>query len=170
MAKTSNKSKYDHAWIVLAITRIVVGWVFLWAFLDKAFGLGFATKAGAAWVNGVSPTKGFLAFGVNSSSPFAEFFHALAGSAFVDWIFMLALLGVGVALVLGIALRLAAVCGTILLSMMWLAVIPLENNPLIDEHIIYILVLWVIALGRRELSLTDWWLKQKFVKKNGLLW
>ena len=170
MAKTNTKVKYDHAWIALAVTRIVLGWVFLWAFLDKTFGLGFSTKAGVAWVNGVSPTKGFLVFGVNTNSPFVDFFHGLAGNAFVDWVFMLALLGIGLALVLGIALRLVAMCGTILLAAMWLAVMPVENNPLVDEHIVYILLLWVIALGRRELSLTNWWLKQKFVKENGLLW
>ena len=26
-----------------AVTRISIGWVFLWAFLDKAFALGYAT-------------------------------------------------------------------------------------------------------------------------------
>lgn len=32
----------------------------LWAFLDKTFGLGYATPAANAWVDGGSPTKGFL--------------------------------------------------------------------------------------------------------------
>ncbi|MFC4062642.1 hypothetical protein ACFOWE_30465, partial [Planomonospora corallina] len=27
------------------VARIALGWVFLWAFLDKMFGLGFATPA-----------------------------------------------------------------------------------------------------------------------------
>ena len=27
-------------------SRILIGFVFLWAFLDKTFGLGYATKAG----------------------------------------------------------------------------------------------------------------------------
>src|SRR5688572_461628 len=30
---------------LLAGVRLALGWVFLWAFLDKAFGLGFATPA-----------------------------------------------------------------------------------------------------------------------------
>ena len=30
---------------------------FLWAFLDKAFGLGYATPSGNAWINGGSPTR-----------------------------------------------------------------------------------------------------------------
>ncbi|RGA01239.1 hypothetical protein DI270_030565 [Microbispora triticiradicis] len=45
---------------VWAAARIAIGWVFLWAFLDKLFGWGFATPAAKAWINGGSPTTGFL--------------------------------------------------------------------------------------------------------------
>src|SRR5688572_9064984 len=41
---------------LLAGVRLALGWVFLWAFLDKAFGLGFATSAARAWIDGGSPT------------------------------------------------------------------------------------------------------------------
>ena len=161
---------YKKAWYMLALTRIATGFVFLWAFFDKTFGLGFATESAKAWVNGGSPTAGFLKFGVNPESPFKDLFTGLAGNAWVDWLFMLGLLGIGLALVLGIGLRVAAVSGTILLVLMWLALLPLENNPLIDDHIIYAIMLWVFALSRREWSLTDWWLSQDFVKKNKWLW
>jgi thiosulfate dehydrogenase [quinone] large subunit len=67
----------------------------LWAFVDKTFGLGFATLAERAWVNGGSPTSGFLKMGVNPDSPFKDVFTSLAGQAWVDWAFMLGLLGVG---------------------------------------------------------------------------
>jgi hypothetical protein len=53
---------------------------------------------------------------------------------------------------------------------MWFASQPLENNPFVDDHAVYIAVLWAIAFGRREWSLTDWWLKQGKVKKNPWLW
>lgn len=33
---------------VWAVTRISLGWVFLWGFLDKAFGLGVDTPAAEA--------------------------------------------------------------------------------------------------------------------------
>lgn len=161
---------YKNAWYTLALTRIMLAFVFLWAFLDKTFGLGFATTSDNAWVAGGSPTTGFLKFAVNEQSPLASFFNGLAGSALVDWVFMLGLLGIGLALLLGIGLRIAAVTGTIMLVLMWLAVFPLENNPIVDDHLVYAVVLWVIALSRREWSLTDWWLSQKFVKKNSWLW
>ncbi|MBA9050098.1 hypothetical protein BJ996_006829 [Streptomyces phaeogriseichromatogenes] len=40
----------------LASPRILTGFVFLWAFLDKTFGLGYATASGNAWIDGMSPT------------------------------------------------------------------------------------------------------------------
>ena len=56
--------------ITAAAIRLSIGWVFLWAFLDKAFGLGHETPAKDAWVNGGSPTKGFLSFA--TAGPFAD--------------------------------------------------------------------------------------------------
>src|SRR5205823_11321959 len=44
----------------LAVLRIVLGLSFLWAFLDKLFGLGYSTSSKQAWINGGSPTNGFL--------------------------------------------------------------------------------------------------------------
>lgn len=161
---------YKNAWYVLALARIMLGFVFLWAFFDKTFGLGFATESAKAWVNGGSPTTGFLKMGVNPDSPFASFFNGLAGMAWVDWLFMLGLLGIGLALVLGIGLRIAAVTGSVLMLLMWAALLPLENNPVIDDHLVYAVVMWVFALSRREMSLTGWWLSSKFVKKNSWLW
>ena len=161
---------YKKAWYALAVTRVLLGFVFLWAFLDKTFGLGFATESAKSWVNGGSPTTGFLKFGVNPESPFAGFFTGLAGQAWVDWLFMAGLLGLGVALIFGVALRVAAVSGTLLLVMMWAAELPLENNPVIDDHIVYASALFVIAAGRREFSLVNWWTSLDFVKKNKWLW
>ena len=45
---------------VLAVARIVIGFTFLWAFVDKLFGLGFATPSARAWINGGTPAQGFI--------------------------------------------------------------------------------------------------------------
>ena len=148
----------------------MLGFVFLWAFVDKVFGLGFATVAGKAWVDGVSPTAGFLKFGVNKEGPFLEYFNSLAGQAWVDWLFMLGLLGLGLALVLGIGLRIAAVAGTVLLVMMWAATLPLKNNPVLDEHLVYAVMLWVFAAAPRNCSVFEKWAAVPTVKKNPWLW
>jgi len=129
---------------VLAGLRIALGWVFLWAFLDKLFGLGFSTPSERAWINGGSPTAGFLGNGV--SGPFEGFYHSIAGATWADTLFMIALLAVGTALILGIGLRVAAIAGGLLLVMMWTAVLRPEANPLVDDHLIYAGVLAVLAL------------------------
>ena len=107
---------------VLAVLRVGFGFTFLWAFLDKTFALGFHTGydqngtldrfGDAAWINGGSPTEGFLAFGADG--PFKEFYNSIAGDAWADWLFMAGLLGIGVALTLGIGMRIAAASGALL--------------------------------------------------------
>ncbi|MGH8825950.1 MAG: hypothetical protein ACRDVN_15950 [Jiangellaceae bacterium] len=136
-----------HVW---AVTRIALGWVFLWAFLDKTFGLGYATPAENAWIDGGSPTSGFLG-GVEG--PFADFFQGLAGNAFIDWLFMLALLGIGLAFILGIGMRIAAASAVVLLVLMWMAVLPIANNPFLDDHLVYALV----AVGLAATNAGDTW-------------
>ncbi len=36
---------------VWAVLRLLMGWTFFWAFIDKLFGLGFATAAESSWLN-----------------------------------------------------------------------------------------------------------------------
>lgn len=135
MSNVSSKAKYG-----LALTRIALGLIFLWAFLDKLLGLGFATKPENAWLAGGSPTTGFLAKGVHG--PLAGFYNALSGVGIVDWLFMLGLLGLGIALIFGIAIRFAGYAGIVLMLLMWSALLPPSNHPFIDDHIIYALVLY----------------------------
>ena len=87
----------------LAVFRVALGFAFLWAFLDKTFGFGYATPSAKAWINGGSPTKGFLS-GV-AVGPFEDIFHSWAGTPWANWLFMIGLLGIGIALILGIGLR-----------------------------------------------------------------
>lgn len=129
---------------ILRIIRVCMGFIFLWAFFDKTFGLGFATTPAKSWLAGGSPTSGFLGNAVKG--PFAELFRSMAGVSLVDWLFMIGLLLIGVSLLFGIYVRLGALGGIILLLLMYLAVLPPENNPIIDDHIIYALVLWFIAV------------------------
>lgn len=141
----------------LEALRIAYGVTFLWAFFDKLLALGFHTGydqegnldrfGPAAWVNGGSPTEGFLAFGVPADNPFKGFFDSLVGQAWVDWVFMLGLLGIGVTLLLGVGMRLGTAAGALLFAFMYAAVLPLENNPVVDDHLIGVIVMAVLALG-----------------------
>jgi thiosulfate dehydrogenase [quinone] large subunit len=145
---------------IAAVVRIVMGLVFAWAFVDKTFGLGYATPGERAWLDGGSPTKGFL--GNLDHGPLAGMFRGWAGAWWADWLFMLGLAGIAVALLLGVGLRLAAGAGTLMMLLMWAAEWPLDRftdageptmstNPLLDYHVVYALVLiWlaVVAAGR----------------------
>ncbi len=164
--ETSRHRAYRY---VLGITRLSMGWIFFWPFLDKLFGLGRATPAEGAWIDGGSPTAGFL--GNATTGPFASSFQSIAGDPWADWLFMAALLGVGVALILGIGVRVAAVAGGALLVLMWAAVLPPANNPFLDDHIIYALVLVLLALtsAGRTLGLGRMWEQLPLVSRFSIL-
>lgn len=138
----------------LAVLRIATGFVFLWAFLDKTFGLNYSTPRAKSWLNGGSPTKGFLSS--VEVGPLQSLFHTIAGTWYADWLFMLGMLGIGIAMIAGVAVRAAAVAGVVLLAGMWIAEFPFaqhtssgaptgSTNPLTDYHLIYALVLVVLA-------------------------
>ena len=177
LAETLPTTSARYAW---AAARISLGWVFLWAFLDKTFALGFATGrdaetgvvtrfGDAAWINGGSPTFGFLNFGTEGKT-FHELFAGLAGPV-ADWLFMVGLLGLGLALILGVGMRIAAITGTLLMVSMWAAELPLANNPAIDDHIVYAIVLIGLALAGagRTLGLGRRWRETKLVKRFPIL-
>jgi thiosulfate dehydrogenase (quinone) large subunit len=128
---------------LLAGIRIALGWIFLWAFFDKLFGLGHETASAKSWLNGGSPTKGFLS---SAEGPFAGFYHSIAGSPVTDLLFMASLLAIGTALMLGIAMRLAGIGGAVLTTLMWTAVLPPANNPFVDDHLVYAAVLLLLVL------------------------
>jgi thiosulfate dehydrogenase [quinone] large subunit len=166
-----------HAAKFLAVVRVAVGFVFLWAFLDKTFGFGYATPSAKAWIHGGSPTKGFLSH--VAVGPLESTFHSWAGTAWADWLFMAGLLGIGVALILGIGLRLAAAGGTVMLLLMWAAEWPLakhtsagapsmSTNPIVDYHIIYALALIAAAVtyAGNTWGLGRLWAKLPFVQRN----
>ncbi|HEY5877587.1 MAG TPA: hypothetical protein VIU11_01665 [Nakamurella sp.] len=154
--------------IAIALLRLSVGFVFLWAFLDKFFGLGYATPSARAWINGGSPTRGFLSN--VDIGPFQSAFNSIAGTWWADTLFMLGLLGVGLAVMLGVFMNVSAIAGTLMMVLMWVAEWPLaqftssgeasgSTNPFMDYHLIYALVLIVLAVigAGRYFGIAPWW-------------
>lgn len=139
-----SRGQLHRAGKMLALLRILLGSVFLWTFLDKTFGLGYSTTPARSWLSGASPTGGYLG---SLKGSLAAMFGPMAGQPWVDWMFMLGMLLVGTALVLGIAMRPAAVGGSMIMILMWLSSLPLQNHPFVDEHVIYACSLWVLALA-----------------------
>ena len=132
----------------LAVLRLATGFIFLWAFIDKTFGLGYSTATAAAWIHGGAPSQGFLKSPA-VVGPLKGAFAAIANPT-TDVLFMLAMLAIGAAVMLGIGLRVSAIAGSIVLLFMYLAEWPFtanvgSTNPLVDYHVVYALALIVIA-------------------------
>src|SRR5471030_2346937 len=124
-----------YLWVAI---RLCMGWTFLWPFMDKMFGLGHDSTSAQAWINGGNPSKGFLSGAIG---PFASFYQSIAGAGLVNVLFMVGLLGIGVALLLGVAMKPACVAGATLLVLMWSASLPPDNDVFMDNHMIYALLL-----------------------------
>jgi thiosulfate dehydrogenase [quinone] large subunit len=166
---------------VWGLLRIAMGWTFLWAFLDKAFSLGFATGRNpdtgaidffgkAAWIHGGSPTDGALTFALRG--PFKSLYGGLIGQTWIEWVYMASMLLIGAALILGIGTRLAALGGIAWLGIFYTATaIWPDNNPSLDEHLVYIIVLAGIAYvgAGRYLGLQRYWERMSLVKRFPIL-
>jgi thiosulfate dehydrogenase [quinone] large subunit len=165
---------------VAAATRLALGWIFLWAFLDKLLALGFATGRDAetgvvdrfgaeAWINEGSPTLGFLEFG--TKGPLADFYQSFAGAAWANWLFMVGLAGIGIALLLGIGMRIATGSGVLLMVLMWSATLWPDNNPFMDDHLVYglVLVMLLLAEAGKTFGLGHAWERLQFVQRFPIL-
>lgn len=180
MARKKTNNGADVSNKVWAVLRILIGFIMLWAFFDKLIGLGYATcrvsdmqtgeetvevMCEKAYANGGSPTTGFLKFG--TKGPLKDFYANMANSKVADFFFMAGLLLIGLSLVTGIGVKVAVVSGIVLLMAMWSAVLPGENNPVIDDHIIYsVALVGVLVTNKNQVwGLGQWWQKQPLVKK-----
>lgn len=139
------KHHYPMADRFAALVRIAIGWTFLWTFLDRTFGLGFTTPPSAAWVNGGSPSASFVEF--EAGKVVADLLESLAGSAWVDWLFMVGSAVIGLALILGIGMRIAAVTGMVVLLTIYAAIFQPETNPITDERLVYALMLGALVMS-----------------------
>jgi thiosulfate dehydrogenase [quinone] large subunit len=146
----------------LGVMRYIIGFTFLWPFVDKLFGLGFATPSERAWINGGKPAQGFMKGAAEGDNPFGDFFANIAGP-WADWLFMAGLFGIGLAMVLGAGIKIAAWTGTLLMLLMYLAELPFyaesATNPVLDSHWIEAIVLIVVAAtySGDKWGLGRWW-------------
>lgn len=174
------------------MVRLTLGFTMLWAFLDKAFGLGFKTCRDAttksvdvmcqkAWFAGGSPAKGFLLGAKDpvtnmysgNAGPLANVFKILASSDIllniINVLFMLGLLGIGIALIFGAGLKIAGYSGAALMIFMYLAAFVPENNPIIDDHLVNAAVFLLLAIVGSQsgdgFGLGKWWKSKSFVQK-----
>ena len=149
---------------VLAVFRILVGWLLLWGFLDKMFGLGFQTPAGQGMIDGVSPSS-FVIYA--SGGIFADLFKAMGGNLAVDLLFMAGLLIIGILLIVGMASRITTILTMAFMAVMFLLQVPPVDNPLIDYHILLLVAMPAVYWlgGFDKLSVNEWWCSTVFVER-----
>ena len=149
----------------LAVSRILIGWTFMWPFIDKLFGFGYGTASEAAWVNGGAPAQGYM---INATSgPFEGVFVWMAETfgSLNDFLFMFGLFGIGLAMLTGAGLKIAAWGGTLLMAFMYLAALPIGQagmgftNPITDSHWLeaFILLVAAYSLSGDTWGLGRWW-------------
>jgi len=108
------------------LLRIALGWLFLYSGYSKLTAVG-----------GFS-AKGFL---LNLHGPFSAFYLPLAGNPVVDQLVIWGEILIGICLILGLLVRFASFWGIVMMLLFYFAEFPPEHAFIVDEHIIYALVL-----------------------------
>lgn len=114
---------------------------------------------------------GFLT-GQATYGPFKEAFLVFANSRLVDFLVMWGLTLIGIALIIGLFVRLASFFGIILMILFYLPRLPpAPPSWYVEEHIIYatVFLLLVFTKSSRLLGLEKAFLKTKFAKRNPYL-
>jgi thiosulfate dehydrogenase [quinone] large subunit len=160
-----------------ALLRIGLGLLYLWAFVAQALGVGYADEKTTAsgehiswgWYFSYDSAKGWISSGF-THSPTAPFIGGTHGpvapllqhlpTGVDDFGWMFALAGLGIALTLGIFMKIAGWGGLVLNLMIWFSGFPPSSNPVIDgEHMAFafsILLLMYLHAGNRW-GLGRWW-------------
>jgi len=112
--------------LVTFLLRITFGWMFFYAGLEK-----FLLPTGFS-------AKGFL---LNLHGPFAALYTPLAGNPLVDGLVVWGEILIGICLILGLLVRFAGFWGIIMMLLFYFAQYPPKNAFIVDDHIIYALVL-----------------------------
>jgi thiosulfate dehydrogenase (quinone) large subunit len=144
----------------LFLLRFVLGWLFAYAGITKLF----------------DPTWSAAGY-IKSAQNFTPLYSWLASSEVLPVVNFLNIWGLtlaGVCLLLGVAVRFSSIVGIVIMFLYYF-VLPFPNpNPhalIVDEHLIYIAALFVLACSEagHYFGLNDWMHKQSIVKKTPLL-
>lgn len=132
---------------VLVLLRIATGWLMFYAGITKVF-------------NPEWSAAGYL----RGAKTFTGLYQWLASPANIGWVNAINEWGLtllGISLILGIGVRLSGVLGALLMLLYYFPVLEFPrvgHGYLVDEHIVYALVLWYLAAVRagRVFGLEEW--------------
>lgn len=123
--------------ISIFLSRIALGWLFFYAGITKV-------------LNSQWSAAGYL----NNAKSFTGLYHWFASAQNIGWVNFINAWGmtlIGVALILGIFVRWASLGGMLLMVLYYFALpllYPNANSFIVDEHIIYILVLAILFFSQ----------------------
>ncbi|MCT9097644.1 DoxX family protein [Haloarchaeobius sp. HME9146] len=151
--------EYSETWVGYALLgmRLTMGWVLFYAGIDKVLA--------GDWSAG-----GFLMGAASGENFMAGFWETMAA----DWLWLIDPLNMwgltltGLALMLGAFVRWSAFWAAIMMLFYWLASFPLEHSFIIDDHVVYAMLLFGLgAFGAgRILGVDDWLEDTEFVQNN----
>lgn len=150
--------EYDEHWVGVSLLsmRLVMGWVFLQAGLDKLFDPGWTAA-------------GYLQNAVHPGNPLGDLWTSMAGSPLVDALVVWGLTLIGLALLAGALVRFSAFWGAVMMLFFWASSLqggiaeglPLENGWIVDSHVVYVVLLFGLgAFGAGRIVGVDRWLEE----------
>jgi len=140
--------------LAVAIGRIVIGVIFLWAGLEKIIGTGLGTWSAAGFLQ--SSTDGSLGWPLVTGTvaagtvfnPTHDFWVGLAGNetamTVVGYLVPLGQLGIGIALILGLLTRFGAAMGALMMLFFFVAAWDFQFG-IVNQHLTYAVV--TLGLG-----------------------
>jgi thiosulfate dehydrogenase [quinone] large subunit len=154
--------EYSETWVGYALLglRLVMGWTLFYAGITKVLDPEWSAQ-------------GFLTHAIPEGNPFVGLWAALAS----DWLWLIDPLNqwgltlVGLALLVGAFVRWSAFWGAVMMLFYWLASFPLEHSFIVDDHLVYAVLLFGLgAFGAGRILGLDAWLEDTaLVQQNAWL-
>lgn len=144
-------SKYRGIGVLL--TRVTVGWVFLYAGIEKVFGAKAFTAVGFLKFGTIGTTSEKVADGT-IVNPTHDFWVSLAGNGtlmpIVNFLVVFGEVAIGAALILGLATRFASVAGALMMTLFWIAAWDFAFGAIEYHAVLAIVTLSLGIIGAGE--------------------
>jgi thiosulfate dehydrogenase [quinone] large subunit len=162
---------YSESWVgySLFFLRVTMGWALFQGGVTK-----LVTYLDADPANNWT-AAGFLTNAIPAGNPLTGFFASMAGNPLIDALNMWGLTLTGLALILGAFVRWSAFWGAVMMMFYWLASLhggllaglPLEHGWIVDDHLVYALILFGLgAFGAGRILGLDARLEKLSVVRN----
>ena len=156
--------KYSQQWVAysLFVVRVVLGWIFLQAGLQKLLAADWSAAS-------------YLQNAIPPGNPFMGLWSTLAGQAWVDILNVWGQILIGVGLITGTFFRFSALCGALMMIFYWMSALqgglaaglPLEHGWVVDQHLVYAALLFALgAFGAGRILGVDRLLEKTEIVKN----